>query len=35
MSYSHFQPDFSKIEKQTIAYNTINQEHIRELLYGG
>lgn len=30
-----FSPDFSKIEKQTIAYNTIRQSCINELLYGG
>ncbi len=30
-----FKPDFSRIEKQTIAYNTISQPHIDEVLYGG
>lgn len=30
-----FAPDFSKIEKQTIAYNTITLPEIKELLYGG
>ncbi|KKN73187.1 hypothetical protein LCGC14_0403600 [marine sediment metagenome] len=30
-----FVPDFSKIEKQTIAFNTLKQPAIDELLYGG
>ena len=30
-----FVPDFSKIEKQTIAFNTLKQKQIDELLYGG
>ena len=30
-----FSPDFSKIEKQTLAYNTLGQKHVHELLYGG
>ncbi len=30
-----FSPDFSKIEKQTLAYNTLSQKHVHELLYGG
>lgn len=30
-----FAPDFSKIEKQTLAYNTLSQKQVHELLYGG
>lgn len=30
-----FAPDFSQIEKQSLAYNTLHQPHINELLYGG
>jgi len=34
MNY-RWQPDFSRIEKQTLAYNTLNLPDVKEVLYGG